>query len=167
MVKFLGVACIFFTSAALGIYFSENIKHKKERLLTERKMLVQIYELIRWNSLTLHEIARRLFESGDFNQLDYVSFLSQKCSELRSFPQAWEGAVKHDSKLSAEEKKLLLEIGAALGTTDKEGQLSTLEFYISRLDKMAQEEGERYRIKGKMYRSLGIASGAMIGILII
>lgn len=167
MIRLFGVACIFLASSFLGIYFSDNIKRKKERLLTLRKMLMQIYDLIRWNSMTMHEIANHLFDSGEFRSMEFVSSLSEECVKVRSFPHAWETAVKNDSQFSVDEKKLLLEVGASLGTTDKDGQLSTLEFYILRLEKMAQEESERYKIKGKMYRSLGIASGAMIGILII
>lgn len=167
MVRLFGVACIFLASSFLGIYFSDNIKRKKERLLILRKMFMQIYDLIRWNSLTMHEIANHLSVSGDFSRLEFVESLGEECVKVRSFPNAWEMAVKNNSQFSNDEKKLLLEAGTSLGATDKEGQLSALEFYILRLEKMAQEESERYKIKGKMYRSLGIASGAMIGILII
>lgn len=167
MIKLFGVVCIFFSSALLGMYFSENIRHKKERLVIIQKMLSEISGFIRWNSLTMHEIARKLSENKEFSLVEFIGNLSENCKEMRSFPNAWDKAVRSDRKLSEQEKKLLQEIGNSLGTTDIQGQVSAIDMYIARVEKMVQEEGEKYKIKGKMYRSLGIAFGAMTGILII
>lgn len=167
MLRIMGAVCIFSASALLGIYLSENIRNKKERLVLTEKMLSEISDYIRWNSLTLHEIAGRLSEKNQFSELDFVRKLSENCKETRSFPLAWENAVKSDGTLCDEEKKLLYEIGNSLGTTDTQGQLSALGLYKSRIEKMILEESEKYKVKGKLYRSLGAAFGAMTGILII
>lgn len=167
MIRFIGVALIFIASAYVGINLSENIRRKKERFILIRKILSEISEFIRWNSLTMSEIAVRLSNNNEFIRQDFIKNLSDEIQKNRSFPQAWERAINCDKTLSDEEKKLLYDAGAALGTTDIDGQLSSLEFYISQADKMAEEENERYKVKGKMYRSLGAVFGAMIGILII
>ncbi len=167
MLRILGAVCIFSASALVGIHLSENIRNKKERLVLTEKMFSEISDYIRWNSLTLHEIADRLFKSEQFAELEFVSALSQNCKNTRSFPSAWENAVKSDNQMCGEEKKFFYEIGNTLGTTDTQGQLSALDMYKSRIEKMILEESERYRIKGKLYRSLGAALGAMTGILMI
>jgi hypothetical protein len=42
MLRILGAVCIFSASALIGMYFSENIRHKKERLVFTEKMLLEI-----------------------------------------------------------------------------------------------------------------------------
>ncbi|MGN0614293.1 MAG: stage III sporulation protein AB, partial [Porcipelethomonas sp.] len=167
MLRFIGAGMIFLALSACGIYLSENIKKKKERLVNQQKMLYEISDMIRWNSYTMHEIAAKLSESGSFGDFEFVKELGESCKKNRSFPEAWEKAVENDSDMSDEEKKYLIRIGADLGTTDKEGQLAAIEFFSAGLERMAQDQAEKYRVKGRMYRSLGIAAGAMIGIIII
>lgn len=167
MVRLIGAVLIFFSVSSFGIYLSDNIKRKRERLETERKIIDEIALMIRWNSLTLHEIAEELYDNKSFSDFELIKNLADNCNHTRSFHNAWEKSVSSVKNLCAEEKKLLFEVGAALGTTDKEGQLSTLELFSTRIEKMAESEAEKYKIKGKMYRSLGVTAGAMIGIIII
>ncbi len=167
MIKFIGAAMMFFAASAFGIYLSDNIKRKVIRFETERKIIEEISVLIRWNSLTLNEIAEELSKNNTFSEFEFIKNLVKNCCSEYSFPKSWEKSVLNDKSFCAEEKKILLEVGAALGTTDKEGQLSTLELYSLRLEKLIEEEKEKYKVKGKMYRSLGVTTGAMIGIIII
>lgn len=165
MIRITGILLIFLTSTVLGMFLSNNIKNKRERLVKERKMLEEISIMIRFNSLTLKEIIYELENAVcDFKFLKILKIMLEKPI---SFPEAWEQAIKKDDIISESEKKVLIELGFNLGTTDIDGQLSTLNIYKIRLDKMIEEESEKYRVKGKMYRSLGIMFGAMIGILIV
>lgn len=167
MMRFIGAAMIFFAASAFGIYLSENIKRKIQRLETERKILGDVSVMIRWNALTLHEIAEELSQNKSYSDFDFIKNLMENLISTRSFPESWEKAVISDKSLCTEERKILLDVGAALGTTDKEGQLSSLEIFDMRLKKIVEAEEEKYKIKGKMYRSLGVTAGAMIGIIII
>ena len=167
MIRIAGTLLIFLTSAAVGIFLSNRIKNKKERLIKERKMLEEISIMIRFNSFTLNEIIFELENAGLYNDFKFLNKLTIILKNVVSFPVAWEQAVKEDDILSESEKKLLTEIGYSLGTSDIDGQLSTLNIYKARFDELIEEESEKYRIKGKMYRSLGVMFGAMIGILIV
>ena len=162
MIRIAGTLLIFLTSAAVGIFLSNSIKNKKERLIKERKMLEEISIMIRFNSFTLKEIIFELENAGLYNDFKFLNKLTIILKNVVSFPVAWEQAVKEDDILSESEKKLLTEIGYSLGTSDIDGQLSTLNIYKARLDELIEEESEKYRIKGKMYRSLGVMFGAMI-----
>lgn len=167
MIRIAGTLLIFLTSAAVGMYLSNSIKNKKERLIKERKMLEEISIMIRFNSLTLKEIIFELENSELFNEFKFLNQLQIMLKNLVSFPEAWEQSIKEDGILSESEKKLLTEMGYTLGTSDIDGQISTINIYKSRLDELIEEESEKYRVKGKMYRSLGVMFGAMIGILIV
>lgn len=167
MIRITGILLIFLTSTVLGMFLSNNIKNKRERLVKERKMLEEISIMIRFNSLTLKEIIYELENEELFCDFKFLKILKIMLEKPISFPEAWEQAIKKDDIISESEKKVLIELGFNLGTTDIDGQLSTLNIYKIRLDKMIEEESEKYRVKGKMYRSLGIMFGAMIGILIV
>lgn len=167
MIRITGILLIFLTSTVLGMFLSNNIKNKRERLVKERKMLEEISIMIRFNSLTLKEIIYELENEELFCDFKFLKILKIMLDKPISFPEAWEQAIKKDDIISESEKKVLIELGFNLGTTDIDGQLSTLNIYKIRLDKMIEEESEKYRVKGKMYRSLGIMFGAMIGILIV
>lgn len=167
MIRIMGILLIFLTSTVIGIFLSNNIKNKRERLIKERKMLEEISIMIRFNSYTLKEIIHELENTELFCDFKFLNILKITLEKPISFQEAWEQAIKKDDIISESEKKLLTELGYNLGTTDIDGQLSTLNIYKIRLDEMIEEESEKYRVKGKMYRSLGIMFGAMIGILIV
>lgn len=167
MIRIVGILLIFLTSASVGMFLSNNIKNKRERLIKERKMLEEISIMIRFNSLTLKEIVSELEGTEVFDDFKFLKKLKIILIGVVSFPSAWEQSVKEDDILSESEKKLLIEIGYSLGTSDIDGQLSTLNIYKIRFDELIEEESEKYRVKGKMYRSLGVMFGAMIGILIV
>lgn len=166
MIKFIGILCIFAASSASGLAMSDRIKCTRNRFEKERKMLEEISVMIRFSSLTLREIADELNRSDTYSEIGFVRLLVSK-AEQTCFPKAWKESVLGDRNLTESERKLFLELGESLGTTDAEGQLSTIDIYKARLDDMIEQESEKYRVKGKMYRSLGIMFGAMIGILII
>jgi len=166
MIRILGAVCIFAASALLGMFFSESIRSKKERLMNIRHMFSEISDYIRWNKFTLKEIAGKLSENKQFSTLGFVSDLTEICEKF-SFPKAWEEAVCSDKSLCDDEKSLLSRFGNSLGTTDIDGQISSINLYISEAEKMIAAESEKYKTKGKLYRSLGVAFGAMTGILMI
>lgn len=167
MIKLAGIIMIFLASSAVGFFMSDSIKNKKIRLETERKMLEEISVMIRYNMLTVREMIIEIKENDFFSGLLFIEKIRQKLIEGIPFPEAWEKSIKSDASLSTDEKKLLQELGSSLGTTDSQGQLSSLEIYKKRLDNMIESETEKYKTQGKLYRSLGIMMGAMLGILII
>jgi len=89
MIRILGAVCIFAASALLGMFFSESIRSKKERLMNIRHMFSEISDYIRWNKFTLKEIAGKLSENKQFSTLGFVSDLTEICEKF-SFPKAWE-----------------------------------------------------------------------------
>ena len=72
-----------------------------------------------------------------------------------------------EGELSQEEKKILAQLGTQLGTTDTQGQLSVLAVFNENIGSMIEKQTEKYAVKGKLCRSMGILAGAMAGILII
>ena len=167
MIRVIGAGLIFLAVSGFGLSLSDRLKKRCERLDAYISMLVDMTSMIRWNELTVKQIAETLSERKELAGICFLKPLSELCERGVPFPKAWKTSVDGDKSITSEEKKLLYEIGATLGSTDKQGQLSAMELYRERLERMLSEQREKYAVKGRMYRSLGITAGAMIGIIMI
>ena len=71
------------------------------------------------------------------------------------------------SSLRREEKEKLGRLGEGLGYLDLEMQLSTMELYLEQLEGDIQRAEEEIQSKQRLYRSLGVAGGIFLVILLI
>lgn len=88
----------------------------------------------------------------------------------RDLPDCWKEAVETaflESALNKEDKRILTDLGIELGKTDMESQSGMFRRTFSLLEVQTAEAVEEQRTKGKMYKSLGTAIGALIVILLI
>ena len=167
MIRIIGAGLVFAALSVLGASMSSGLKAKEKRLYLCLKMLDDISSMIRWNALTVTEISQRLCESGSYESLGFTDKLCEKLRQGGSFPAAWKGAVSEAAVLGEDEKARLIELGEILGSADIEGQLSSLGLIQSELRKMHDEQAEKYRTKGRLYRTVGVTIGAMAGIMIV
>lgn len=145
---------------------SLNMKKKLERLNLFRRMTDEIATLIRYRSLTVREIFLLLKENSAYSDLLFLQN-ADFGDKSRPVGEIWQESIDSDFTLSSEEKKLLIQFGRQLGTTDTQGQLSVISVFNENLDTMIEKQAEKYAVKGKLCRSMGILGGAMAGILII
>lgn len=172
MVKLVGCVLVLLCSGALGTAGAWDLK----RHCTELQLLKQaIYMLrgeIKYSRATLPEIFGILAERAAAPFSDFFGNLEQEMArqEGRSLKQIWEQEMKRslaDSSLKKEEKRKLGLLGDGLGYLDLEMQLSTIELYLEQLNEdMAKASGELEE-KQKLYRSLGIAGGVFLVILLV
>lgn len=166
MIRLLGVLLIFSACCSVGMNMSLNMKKKLERLNLFRRMTDETATLIRYRSLTVREIFLLLRENGAYTELLFLHN-ADFSDKSRPVGEIWQESIGSDFTLSSEEKKLLIQLGGQLGTTDTQGQLSVISVFNECLDGMIQKQSEKYAVKGKLCRSMGILGGAMAGILII
>lgn len=145
---------------------SLGMKKKLERLNLFRRMTDETATLIRYRSLTVREIFLMLKENRTYSDLLFLQN-SDFSDKSRPVGEIWQESIDSDFTLSSEEKKLLIQLGRQLGTTDTQGQLSVISVFNESLDTMIEKQSEKYAVKGKLCRSMGILAGAMAGILII
>lgn len=145
---------------------SLGMKKKLERLNLFRRMTDETATLIRYRSLTVREIFLMLKENRTYSDLLFLQN-ADFSDKSRPVGEIWQESIDSDFTLSSEEKKLLIQLGRQLGTTDTEGQLSVISVFNESLDTMIEKQSEKYAVKGKLCRSMGILAGAMAGILII
>lgn len=166
MMRIIGVLLIFSASVMVGVMLSLNMKNKLERLKLFRRMAEEIATLIRYRGLTVREIISQLRYSSAYDELVFLK--SEDYSDRsQSVSEIWERNVIADYTLTEEETKVLLSLGTQLGTTDTQGQLSVIAAFVAEIEEMQERQFQKYAVKGKLYRSMGILVGAMAGIMII
>lgn len=130
-------------------------------------MLEEILLLLRYKSATVYEIAETLAGDERFSEFDFLKNIDRDCDI--SFQQSWCNAV-YGSNLCGMKKsdiELIADIGKKLGTSDLDGQVSTVMLQRSELEAAISYAEEEYAKKAKLYRSLGALTGAFVAIMLI
>lgn len=166
MIKIIGVIIIMAASGMTGIYFAEKLKMRKSELGTIAYLIDEIAVLIRYKAMPVFEIMANLKNNQMLGSLDFIGKLDD--DENTSFRQAWENSVtQSQTALSDADKNLLKAFGSSLGTSDINGQLSTLELYKDSFKKLESDACESYEKKSRLYRTMGFLIGAFISIMLI
>ena len=143
---------------------SASLKRQVTYCNALRLFLEELGVLMRWNGDTLPVLIEILAERQTYAPL---SFLKRIRLEMHtSFSEAWRAAVEKEQKLPEDLYSLLLSMGESLGTSDLEGQLSTLGQYLAQLEQIYQAAWAAYRTKGKLFRSMGLLGGMSAALLL-
>ncbi len=164
MFKILGLAIIFCVCSSFGIMFSVRLGEKVTRLKAIRAMIEEISVIIRYKASPISEVIEEISNNSVFESLTFLKEL--KLTASAPVNDAWAEAV-NASNLSDEEKTLVLEIGASLGTSDKDGQISSLELYKIKTAEQIELATKKYNDKSKLYRSLGVLCGAFLVVMLV
>lgn len=167
MIKILGALCFVFAGAIYGAEKSASLKNKCTCCQEIRSLIVKISVMIRYRGLNVYEIVRELKESSDIHMLQFIEKLPSEFIAGSDFHNLWCTAVESEISMGEDESKILCKFGNALGTSDIEGQLLSIESVLEELKSIEQMRQDEYRRKGKLYRSLGMLFGVMTGILLI
>ncbi|MCI8418660.1 MAG: hypothetical protein HFI33_14395 [Lachnospiraceae bacterium] len=172
MLKIVGSILILCCSAGLGMAGSQDLKKHCMELRILKQAVYMLRGEIKYSKAPLPEAfgalaARVASPFGEF-------FLNLErelgLQDGRSLSQLWREGVKQELRttcLSREEKERLQQLGEGLGYLDLEMQLSTIQLYLEQLDGDIARAQEEIRTKQKLYRSLGVAGGIFLVILLV
>lgn len=153
-----------------GNYFAAELKKRVEILKEVRLMLAQIKLMVEYNSATVYEIAETLCKDSRLSSLKFLQTLSVSIEKVEEvFSEQWENAVNsfRCASLKKEDVRLIASIGCQLGKSGVEGQMSSIKMKEKELEALISDaEGELVR-KGKLYRSLGVLSGAFAAVILV
>ena len=112
---------------------------------------------IRYGSLPVLDIVRRLAENEAFQSLDFLHFVAGDAAS--DFSAAWQNAITGSDKLALkpEEKAVLIRFGKSLGTTDADTQLLLCERFHAQLGAMRERAEAR---QAESTRTLFVAVAA-------
>lgn len=167
MLKFAGIIVIISAASFTGCYFSAALR---KRVLTLKKlnyMLEEILILLRYKSATVYEITETLAADERFSEFEFLGIIKPESGI--SFQQSWCNAVYGSSLCGIKKSdiELIADIGKKLGTSDLDGQVSTVMLHRSELEALIVSAEEEYSKKAKLYRSLGALTGAFVAIMLI
>ncbi len=156
-------------TAMIGNYFSLALNNRHIALKKINYMLDEIAILIRFKSATVYEIIEHLAKDERFSTLDFIHKCHVNIKTDIPFAKIWEDAIDTSSLsyLQKEDISLIKSIGMNLGISDMDGQQSTIMLEKEELSTLIESAKNAYLSKSKLYRTLGILSGAFISIMII
>lgn len=113
----------------------------------------------------------RLIESvagrSQFANLDFLQMTSQLCLQGYSFNKAFSQAIAKSACLNTEDKEILAPLSEVLGSTDLEGQLSSLELTESLLQQSLKKARIRRESHSRLYTTAGILAGVAFAIVML
>ena len=153
----------------MGITFSKRLNDRVKILILMRQMLEELSIQIRFQALTVFELLQSLCGNIQLQELVFLNNVQENILPNISFYEAWIKGIDewNNSPLRTEDISFLKNVGATLGNSDIEGQLSTLELHKENLERLLESAIIERDKKSKLYRSLGILSGTFISIMLL
>lgn len=164
MVRLIGIGFVFLSCCAAGNYYSCLYETEYRNICMVCDMLTDIKSYIGYESMTLSEMMSRLQCDDEYSSF---SFFRQdfKNGDIRD--KLLTGLEKEPLFRSKEYNERLSRIIRLLGTTDKQTQLELVSGGISYFQGQAGQLRDRLFEKKRLYKSLGIASGALLSIILL
>lgn len=166
IIRLTGIIFILICGAMTGIKASDRLKNYYRNCTLLIEAVNRIGIMIRYRSLSVYEIARELKKSDTLSDIEFIRNLPEEF-ENESFQSVWKSALKEDKSIGKEEKNLLNSFAESFGSSDTQGQLSAIALLSEGLKSTEQKRGREYEEKGRLYRSLGLIAGIMMGIMIV
>lgn len=163
------IASVIFSIAGgiAGFAFSERIKNELELCQIIQKMLFESKFMIRCYANDVYSLVTELKKNVSFNKLTFLNDVSESYNPEENFHTMWTIAVNLQKNLPNDIRKILHDFGNILGKSDIEGQISSIDSIMESMVIIEKNYSEIYSQKSKLYRSVGLLFGIMIGILII
>jgi len=167
MLKMIAFVLFVLCGAVGGFTLSEKLRIRRDSCRAVCEMLHRISMLIRYRKMDMFEIIRELKSCKEYSNLHFLSELPDYYEPCDDFHKLWENAVQSDRNLETEERNCLVSFGHALGKSDIEGQLLSIDGTCEIIKDIQQRCNEEYLRKSKLYKSVGVLLGTMTGIMII
>lgn len=170
MMKMSLILFLMIITSMIGNKAADTLKKRMSKLKLIMLMISEIEIMIKYKSATVFEIVSELNKKNCFNELKFLKIIQTLSKNPdRGFDEMWEEAVLSENcpEYKEEDLKLICSIGRRLGKSELDGQLSSIAILKAETEKLISEADKIYAEKGKMYRYLGVLSGAFISIIII
>lgn len=170
--KLIGVLLTISSSAAIGIYFSTEVRSRLAELIELKKTILFLRGDIKYAMTPLPEAIQSIAKRQEGKLKGFYNHVAENLNlkEGISFREIWESSVKTEltnTSLNKKDKTFLGQLGENLGYLDKEMQLSTIDLYITQLEAEIEEASKTLKEKTHLYNCLGIMFGIFITIIII
>lgn len=154
----------------MGFLLSDKLSKRVNDLTILKKALTYIKTLIRYNSGDIKDILEATDARFKDDGFKLFSLIKAEMDNGQSIEGGFNEVLdsnNHGLRLTNKDLDILRSLSKELGSSDVEGQLSTLEQHINQLEDYIQEATQIHKTKGKLYRNLGVVTGAFAAVLMI
>jgi stage III sporulation protein AB len=170
MIKLIGAALILFSGAMIGFYQASQYAARPRQI----RQLIQALKLLETEILygftplpeALGKIGRQMSPPISEIFIDTADQLGENSGTTTT--DAWRQAISDHWRRTAMkpvEEDIVRQLGLTLGTTDRDDQIKHLQLAVTSLraeEEAARDDQSRYE---KMWKSLGILTGALVVVL--
>lgn len=160
--------CLGFVSG--GRYLASQ-QFRKASVISDILLMLSVIETqLRYACLPVSDLLRILCSTDKLKGLGFIEKCRDKVNNGEPFPEAWKNAVESETELCgllADCKNYLVQLGADIGATDIEGQLSCCKYYKQIFEKELEVREENVKKYSKVYPTLGLMLGISAVIIII
>lgn len=160
LLKLCGAALLTLAGAAGGGWYAKRLRLRRDFLCDFIAFLDSLATLLRYRN---EDIFTSVNSAGELIRFPLEA-------RQQPFAQAWEAqtaALPMRYALSRQDTALLHAFGTKLGATDIQGQLSHIALYRTLFEKQLAAADEDIKSKAKLYRTLGIFTGASAALMMI
>ena len=168
-IKYILIFFILMIFSTIGNLYSKKYVNRVEDLEKMKNMLNVFKAKIKFTGLTIQDIFNQLYEDNQDNIGEIFKVANEYMND-KSAKDAWNTALddmKNKNDLNPEDINVLKSLGKMLGNTDIEGQVSQIELTENLLNEKIVEAQEAKKKNAKLYKTLGIATGLAIAIILI
>ena len=159
------------TIFGLAVYWGNSKANQyvnRVKELVSIKSALNIFEnKIKFTQSPLEEIFKNIAENCSEGNIKNI-FQVLAIKPNTNIHKSWENIINNaETNLNGEDKKILIDMGKILGTTDVDGQVSNIRITSSFIDRQIEKAEQEKEKNVKMFRTLGIVSGLAIIIILI
>lgn len=171
MIKLIGALMILAAGAMIGFGQARRLRERPVELRRFIMMLQQLETEIEYGFTPLPEA---LYKLGRQHRAQLSGMMADIAAQLKSeagvtVDEAWRRSVGRywpSLAMNQEDREIIVQLGAVLGTSDREDQLKHLRLAVSLLAAREAEAAEERRKYEKMWKSLGLLGGALIAVIL-
>lgn len=168
-IKYILIFFVFIISTMIGNLYSKKYTNRLNELEKIKNMLNVFKAKIKFTCVPIQDIFSQLYSENQDNIgeiFKQVNIYMNNNSAQESWDKALEEA-KDKTNLSNEDIAALKTLGKMLGNTDIDGQVSQIELTENLLTKQIENAQEEKKKNLKLYKTLGVATGLTIAIILI
>ncbi len=168
MVRLFASVLIALSLALGGSYLAWIDTEKVSRVRSILQMINLIETRLRFCATPVSELLE-MAEASNCKGLGFVRVCRISVENGEAFFSAWEHSIKEDrflSKLMPDEAGKLVDMGADIGVTDIEGQLSCCGYYRQIFEDFLSVNEEKRKRSSKLFPPLGILMGVSAAIFL-
>lgn len=164
MMRGIGLLLLLVTAALCGNSAARGLELRVRRLRKLEFFCTAAASELEFLLPTVRELICSLAARAELAELGFLQAVSGMDGD---FPENWRQTVTADKTLSAEERDILLTIGATLGSTELAGQLSALALCRTRFASLRETAEADLLRRGRLCRSMGLLTGIFLVILLL